>query len=154
MARQKKNGNGGKADRQLVPVIYARTITEAEYYKGLLTSNDIPATIEEEAEPGEPAGPAGRGVPVLVPDQLLDEASEILAEHEEAEEDEELNEYEDLDGEDELDEDLEDEELDDDDDLDDDDEDLDDDEDDLDDYDDDLDEDVDDVDDLEDDDLD
>ncbi|MDD4888762.1 MAG: DUF2007 domain-containing protein [Phycisphaerae bacterium] len=113
---KKKNGEPAKP-QEFVPVIYARSATEAEFYKGLLTSNDIPAVIEEEAGEviGMPSSIVGQGVPILVPDELLDEASEIIAEHGNNEEEEELDEYEDIDEEsDDLD-----EEFDDDDELDD-----------------------------------
>jgi hypothetical protein len=122
MAKRKKQ-KGGEPSVAYVPVIYARNLTEAEFYKGLLTSNDIPAVIEDEGgeSTGMPASVVGQGLPVLVPDEMLNEASQIIAEHEDTEEDEELDEYEEFDEEaseefdedtdEELDEELEDEDL-------------------------------------------
>ena len=118
--KKKKKSGEPAAARDMVPVVYARNATEAELYKQLLTSNDIPAVIEDDAGEttiGMPASIVGQGVPILVPDEMLSEASEIIAEHEDTAEDEELDEYEDI--EDDADEDLdEDEELDEDEDID------------------------------------
>jgi hypothetical protein len=107
---KKKKTKPGEAARDMVPVVYARNVTEAELYKQLLTTNDIPAVIEDDAGEtiGMPASIVGQGVPILVPDEMLSEASEIIAEHEDTEEDEELDEYEDV--EEEGDEDLDDDE--------------------------------------------
>ncbi len=150
MARKKSKDEAGQFE-EFVPVIYARNLTEAEFYKGLLASNDIPAIIEDEAGEviGMPTSVVGQGVAVLVPDEMLDEASEIIAEHDDTEEDAELDEYEDMEDEadddldEDLDEDLEDEEFED--------EDLDEDDEDLDEIDDDLDDDLEEADDEEDD---
>jgi hypothetical protein len=80
-----------------VPAVFARSPAMAEEYRELLNDHDIPAilgTDEDEAEaqrPAEPGSPPGkrnreqamkdfsRGVPILVPEEMLDEASEILA---------------------------------------------------------------------------
>ncbi len=120
-----EKGNAEKGPGGFVAVIYARNLTEAEFYKGLLDSNDIPAIIEDAASEviGMPESIVGKGVPVLVPDEMLDEASEVLAEHGETEEDDQLEEFEDNDqfeGEEIEDVDDEIDEFDDDDDLDDD----------------------------------
>jgi len=74
-----------------VPAFFARTIEEAEEYCELLGDHDIPARcgLDDAAAEGDSeqrtAKSRGmtRGVPVLVPEQLLDEASEIIAEREE-----------------------------------------------------------------------
>ena len=70
---------------EYVPVTYARTPDEAERYRQLLEDHDVPAVVDEDYEPG--ASPAwkstGAGVPVLVPESLLEDAREFLAEIEE-----------------------------------------------------------------------
>ena len=73
-----------------VPAFFARDMEEAGEYCELLADHDIPARagIEDEltAEDSEhrTAGRRGmtHGVPVLVPETLLDEASEIIADRE------------------------------------------------------------------------
>jgi hypothetical protein len=89
MARKRKGR--GSFDGELedfVPAVFARTADEAEEYRELLNDHDIPAIIHEDEEekparPGRAAAPPrkamSRGVPVLVPEALLDEASEIIA---------------------------------------------------------------------------
>ncbi len=77
-----------------VPVMVARSADDAEKYCELLNDHDIPAALaEEETDPdGQGAAKAvrdkgsSRGVPVLVPEELLDEAGEIIADHEDADE--------------------------------------------------------------------
>ena len=75
-----------------VPVFFARNFEEAEEYCDLLIDHDIPARpgVDEEL-PGE-GSPEQRsadrrglthGVAVLVPEALLDEASEVIADREE-----------------------------------------------------------------------
>ena len=74
-----------------VPALIARTHEEAEGYCDLLNDHDIPAVIGDKAAQ-DAAGLADRrrgmtrGVPVLVPEVLLDEASEIIADREDDEE--------------------------------------------------------------------
>ena len=99
MAKRSKPSNGPEPFKGYVPAIYARNLVEAEFYKSLLVARDIPAIIEDAASEsvGIPASIVGQGVPVLVPDVMLDEASEILAEHEDIQEDEELADYEETD---------------------------------------------------------
>jgi len=75
----------------LVAVVFARDENEAEHYCELLEDHDIPAFIgvvtwgnaDETVEAGaKGAGPSiWRGVPVLVPEVLLDEAGEVVADH-------------------------------------------------------------------------
>ena len=70
-----------------VPTFLARSTEEAEGYRQLLDDHDIPAIVgtdEDLDEKGSPLEAARRpgmthGVPVLVPDVLLDEASEVIA---------------------------------------------------------------------------
>lgn len=67
---------------EYVPVIYARSADEAEKYRQLLEDHGIPAVIDEDYEPGEAHSPkAGMaGVPVLVPESLLEDARQFVAE--------------------------------------------------------------------------
>lgn len=120
---------------ELVLLVHATNMLEAELFKTELSAHGIPAFLE-----GEGAGVAGipdvgAGVPVLVPEEFADQAAELIAElesakpegnalaekedvfeDEDAEETDEVDEVEDLEDED-VDED-EDEDLDDEDDLD------------------------------------
>jgi hypothetical protein len=86
---------------------FARNIEEAEEYCELLSDHDIPARAGLDEELLAKADPEHRaasrrgmthGVPVLVPESLLDEASEIIADREgfdEFEDEEETDEEED-----------------------------------------------------------
>lgn len=77
-----------------VPAVFARAIAEAELYRELLNDHDIPALIgtDEELDEDDLASRQARsremthGVPVLVPEALLDEASEIIADREDLDE--------------------------------------------------------------------
>lgn len=90
-----------EASEEFVPVVFARSADQAEVYCELLNDHDIPA-VPGEVEDADDDSPAGRppsmarGVPVLVPEALLDEAGEVIAEREDAEGEFELGE-EDLD---------------------------------------------------------
>jgi len=78
-------------ETDFVPAFFARDLDEAEEYCDLLSDHDIPARAgadsglpdSEEAEQ-QLAGQRGmtHGVPVLVPESLLDEASEVIADRE------------------------------------------------------------------------
>lgn len=74
-----------------VPAFFARNIAEAEEYCQLLGDHEIPARAGLDEELLADADPDHRaasrrgmthGVPVLVPECLLDEASEIIADRE------------------------------------------------------------------------
>jgi len=95
MARKKKGsgklGSGEYAD--FVPVVFARSEEEAQEYQELLGDHDILATLatvedvkEGDADSALRKGQMSRGVPVLVPEVLLDEASEIIADREDTDE--------------------------------------------------------------------
>ena len=77
------------AENTFVPVVVARSDEEAEVYCELLSDHEIPAVIaDEDALDGN--GHHVRhgmthGVPILVPEPLLDEAGEIIAAREKAE---------------------------------------------------------------------
>lgn len=78
-----------------VPVFFARNIAEAEEYCELLGDHEIPARAGLDEELLADADPDHRaasrrgmthGVPVLVPESLLDEASEVIADREDFDE--------------------------------------------------------------------
>jgi hypothetical protein len=102
-----------------VPAVFARSPQEAEMYRELLEDHDIPAVVgadeedldkaKDKDEPVEEEGKKKKtrphsmshGVPVLVPEALLDEASEVIADREDLAdfEEDELEEDEDEDDE-------------------------------------------------------
>mgnify|MGYP006294369333 CR=1 FL=1 len=96
---------------EFVTSIVARSPAEAEEYCELLQDHDIPTVIgapdedEQLADGGTRGKQITHGVPVLVPETLLDEASEIIADREDAADkllvDDEDEEFEDEDDEDE-----------------------------------------------------
>jgi hypothetical protein len=73
-----------------VPAFFARDLEEAEEYCELLSDHDIPARagVDAELAQGDSEQRVARrrgmthGVPVLVPETLLDEASEVIADRE------------------------------------------------------------------------
>jgi len=74
---------------EFVPVIFARSREDAERYRDLLEDHNIPAVVGTDAD-DEDALPSRsgmtHGVDVLVPEALLDEASEIIADREDLDE--------------------------------------------------------------------
>lgn len=72
---------------EMVPVVFARSEDEAEVYIELLNDHDIPAVAgdDPDAEGESPRRGLTRGVPVLVPEALLDEAGEVVADREDTE---------------------------------------------------------------------
>ena len=77
------------AEKTLVPVVVARSDEEAEVYCELLSDHEIPAVIaDEDALDGnghQVQHGMTHGVPVLVPEPLLDEAGEVIAARDESE---------------------------------------------------------------------
>lgn len=76
-----------------VPVVMARSTDEAEQYCELLSDHDIPALVggnkaDSPANNSQLASDCGmtRGVPVLVPKELLDEAGQVIADREDVDE--------------------------------------------------------------------
>jgi hypothetical protein len=67
-----------------VPVTYASTLTEAEWLRSFLEGEEIPAVVEAEPSAGGRTS-MGRGIPVLVPDDRLEEAADVIASHLQAE---------------------------------------------------------------------
>lgn len=94
---------------QNVPAVYARSFEEAERYRQLLEDHGVPATVDEDYEfpaPGNRGAERG-GLPVLVPESLLEDAKGFIASVEEMndlveEEDYLEDDEDDLAGEDEL----------------------------------------------------
>ena len=92
MPRKRKGRGPYESEAEdFVPAVVARSHEEAEEYRELLNDHDIPAILQtdEEEPPGKaararPPGVQGisRGVAVLVPEAMLDEASEIIADRE------------------------------------------------------------------------
>ena len=77
-----------------VPVVVAHSADEAEQYCELLGDHDIPAMVgddkletdaDNETRPN-PGPRISRGVSVMVPEALLDEASEVIADREDLDE--------------------------------------------------------------------
>lgn len=78
---------GAEEYSDFVPAVFARNVDEAEEYRELLNDHDIPAMVGNlDDDENTPRRGMTRGVPVLVPEVLLDEASEIIAELEEEDE--------------------------------------------------------------------
>jgi hypothetical protein len=76
---------------ELVPVVFGRDDDEAEEYRQLLEDHEIEATVGYDGLADRDDADAedrsmSRGIPVLVPESLLDEASEIIADREDDEE--------------------------------------------------------------------
>jgi hypothetical protein len=76
---------------EYVPAVYARSEQEAEALRQLLEDHDIEAVIgydelDDRGEPDAVAGVMSGGVPILVPEIYLDEASEIIADREDVDE--------------------------------------------------------------------
>ncbi len=78
------------AEDSLVPVVLARSEEEAEVYCELLHDHDLPAVVGDEDALDANGHPVQHGmthgVPVLVPETMLDEAGEIIASREGSEE--------------------------------------------------------------------
>lgn len=70
---------------QNVPAVYARSFEEAGRYRQLLEDHGVPATVDDDYEPPAPGnrGAERGGVPVLVPESLLEDAKGYIAKVEE-----------------------------------------------------------------------
>lgn len=77
------------AEDNFVPAVFARSADEAEVYCELLNDHEIPAVVGDDdllAENGHPVQHGmTHGLPVLVPEPMLDEAGAVIASREEAE---------------------------------------------------------------------
>ena len=67
---------------EYVPAIYARSVSEADRYRQLLEDHDIPAIVDEDYASDTPDQPSAiiEGVPIVVPESLLDDARAFIAE--------------------------------------------------------------------------
>ena len=95
MSRDDKASDpSGREQSDFVPAVFARAVEEAEFYRELLDDHDIPVRVgtddnlDNEDADSKQAGDRGmtHGVPVLVPEALLDEASEIIADRDDLDE--------------------------------------------------------------------
>ena len=77
---KKTQGTQERADEGLIPVRYAREAGEAEFYRSLLEDHEIPVVVPEElpTETGPPGAPKLVGFPILVPEDHLAEAEDII----------------------------------------------------------------------------
>ncbi len=73
----------GPESSGFVPVIFAANRAEAEFYQTLLADADIQAAIDTDAD--QQSGRPGKGVAVLVPAELLDDATDVITVREEME---------------------------------------------------------------------
>jgi hypothetical protein len=64
---------------QFVPVVFADSPMEAERYRSLLENRDIPVVLQEALPTSDRSSSGIWDVPVLVPDELLNDASEIIS---------------------------------------------------------------------------
>lgn len=88
---EQETERSGEEHSGLVPAVVARSADEAEKYFELLKDHDIPAKVatnDAEIDDVRVACPRSmsHGIPVLVPEDMLDEASEVIADREEADE--------------------------------------------------------------------
>ena len=100
---------------ELVLVVHANNLAEAELFKAELEAHGIATVLEQEGAGVAGIPDVGAGVPVLVPEEQADQAAELIAELESRKTEgaalakqNEPEEREDLEGLEELDEDLED----------------------------------------------
>ena len=64
-------------DQELIAVVYSRDMSEANYYKSLLDDHEIPAVLKENEDREDDDGEKG-GIAVMVPDEHLAEAQDII----------------------------------------------------------------------------
>lgn len=81
----------GEDYSDFVPAVFAPSVEEAERYRDLLSDHDILALVGDEDGDEKTRGAGNHsamthGVPVLVPEVFLDEASEVIADHEDIDE--------------------------------------------------------------------
>jgi len=73
----KENKDAQAAIQDFVTVVFAEDLERAIEYKNLLNHNDIAAVIKDD----EPNSLRGTGVPVMVPEDCLDEAHVLIESH-------------------------------------------------------------------------
>jgi hypothetical protein len=71
----------GESDyTELVLVVHANNLAEAELYRAELEAHGIPTVLEQGGAGVAGIPDVGAGIPVLVPEELADEAAEFIAE--------------------------------------------------------------------------
>ena len=72
---------------EYVPVVYAGSVDEADWYRQLLEDHDIAAVVDDEyaEEPPEDIKGPPTGTAVLVPEATLAEAKEVITEFDDME---------------------------------------------------------------------
>ena len=100
MSKRKTNGVELDDLGGYVPVVYAHSFEQADWYCQLLEDHDIPAITDEDYEPppGSKSDRHHRGVPILVPESMLADARECISQLDETEsfcEDNDIDEAED-----------------------------------------------------------
>jgi len=71
---------GDRDYTELVLVVHANNLAEAELYRAELEAHGIPAVLEQGGAGVAGIPDVGAGIPVLVPEELADEAAEFIAE--------------------------------------------------------------------------
>jgi hypothetical protein len=71
---------GDRDYTELVLVVHANNLAEAELYRAELEAHGIPAVLEQGSAGVAGIPDVGAGIPVLVPEELADEAAEFIAE--------------------------------------------------------------------------
>ena len=71
-----KSAGTGRGMTQLVTVVQAHSVREAQTMKSILESAEIPAFLGSDESSG---GGTLRGIPILVPEEMSGQAAEILA---------------------------------------------------------------------------
>ena len=83
MAREEDKVPQESDQTDMVPVMFAANRTEAEFYQTLLADADIEAIIGTE---DEPEGTSLKGIPIMVPTDRLNEASDVITARDEMDE--------------------------------------------------------------------
>lgn len=86
MSKNKPDDLGSEDFGGYVPVVYAHSFEQADWYCQLLEDHDIPAIMDEDYEP--PPARSKRqhsGVPILVPESMLTDAKECISQLDEME---------------------------------------------------------------------
>ena len=87
MSKEKTNDTESDDLGGYVPVVYAHSFEQADWYCQLLEDHDIPAITDEDYKPppGSKSDHHHRGVPILVPKSMLADATECISQLDEME---------------------------------------------------------------------
>ena len=102
MPREDIHGVGDEPTDEYVPAVYAESLEEAQWYQQLLADHGVPAEVDEDYDSPVLSGAGGvrRRVAVLVPEAMLAESREFIAELDDikvfVEEDEDLDDEDDF----------------------------------------------------------